>query len=73
MAANALRIRRAAAARVTRVRRTLRASGEQRFQARGQFASAGPRRRFECEHRFKQRFQTMRDMRCFELFDGKRI
>ena len=39
------------------------------LQARCQLAGAGPRGRFECEHRFKQRFQAMRNMRCFELFD----
>ena len=43
------------------------------LQARCQLAGAGSRGRFECEHRFKQRFQAMRDMRCFELFDWKCI
>ena len=51
------------------MRRALFASGEATLQARCQFAGAGPRGRFEGEHRFKQRFQAMRDMRCFELFE----
>ena len=58
-----------ATARAARVRRTLRASGEQRCRRAANSRGAGPRGRFECEHRFKQRFQAMRNMRCFELFD----
>src|ERR1700757_2726979 len=43
------------------------------LQARCQFACARPRGRFKREHRFKQRFQAIRNVRCFELFDGKYI
>src|SRR4029453_16872300 len=32
--------------------------------------SAGPRGWFECEHRLKQGFKAMRNMRCLELFNG---
>ena len=43
------------------------------LQPRRQLVCAGPGRRFQCEHRFKQRSQARRNVRCFELFDGKRI
>ena len=63
----------AAAARAARVRRALRASGEQRCRRAANSPVPGRDARFECEHRFKHRPQAMRYVRCFELFDWKRI
>src|SRR5438874_11475226 len=34
---------------------------------------AGPRRRFECEHRLQQRFQARWNARRLQLFDGERV
>src|SRR5262249_27429473 len=34
-----------------------------------QIVDARPGRRLECEHRFEQRPQAKRNVRCFELFD----
>src|SRR5438477_12481867 len=38
-----------------------------------QLLYAGPRRRFECEHRLKQRLQARWSVRRLQLFDRKRV
>ena len=72
MAADAPRIRRAAAARVTRVRRTLRASGSNVAGALLiPVCQAGTPARMRASIRVA--ISDDGNMRCFELFDGKHI
>ena len=72
MAADALRIRRAAAARVNALRRSLPASGEQscRRAANSWCRAATPVR---MRASIRVAISGERDMRCFELFEGKHI
>ena len=72
MAADAPRMRRAAAARVTRVRRAVRASGEQRC-SRAANSPAPGREAGSMRHLSKQRPEARGNVRCFELFGGKGI